>query len=54
MITEILVPHKLLSFEKINTIIYKTTEEACSATADEIAVLIKLKQSNGQAMVPGL
>jgi glucosamine-6-phosphate deaminase len=54
MITEISAPHKLLSFEKIETNIYTTAEEACNATANEIAALIKLKQRNGQKAVLGL
>lgn len=43
MVTEILVLHKLVSFEKIDTTIYATAEEACNATAEEIAALIKQK-----------
>ena len=54
MITEILAPHKLVSFEKIDTTIYATAEEACNATANEIAALIQHKQRNGQTTVLGL
>ena len=39
MVTEILTPHKLVSFEKIDTTIYATADEACNAAANEIAAL---------------
>lgn len=54
MIAEILAPHKSVSFEKIETTIYGTADEACNATANEIATLIKHKQSLGQTTVLGL
>lgn len=54
MTTEIISPHKLISFEKIDTTIYATAQEACNATANEIAALIKQKQRNGQKVVLGL
>ena len=54
MTTEIISPVKLISFEKIDTTIYATAQEACNATANEIAALIKHKQCNGQTTVLGL
>jgi len=54
MATEIFAPHKLLSFEKIDTTIYPSMEEVCNAVADEIAVLIKAKQALGENAVLGL
>jgi glucosamine-6-phosphate deaminase len=54
MMTEISVPHKLVSFEKIETTIYTTAEEACQAVADEMAALIRQKQRDGQTTVLGL
>jgi glucosamine-6-phosphate deaminase len=54
MVTQILAPLKLVSFEKIDTTIYDTAAEACNATAAEIAALIKHKQRNGQTTVLGL
>ena len=54
MTTEIISPVKLISFEKIDTTIYATAQEACNATANEIAALIKQKQRNGQTTVLGL
>lgn len=54
MVTELSAPHKLLSFEKIETTIYADAAEACNATANEIAALIKQKQRSGQTTVLGL
>lgn len=54
MITEILTPHKTISFEKIPTHVFSTEDEACNAVAGEIAALIKQRNRNGQATVLGL
>lgn len=54
MITEIIAPQKTVTFEKIDTVTYSTAEEACNATANEIATLIRQKQSSGQTTVLGL
>lgn len=54
MVTESTAPRKLISYEKIDTAIYATAEEACNATAEEIAALIKHKRSKGQVTVLGL
>lgn len=54
MLTEILSPHKTVSFEKIETITHPTVEEACNAVADEIAALIRQRNRNGQTTVLGL
>ena len=54
MVSEILTPLKLVSFEKIDTSIYATAEDACNAAAAEIAALIRHKQRNGQTAVLGL
>ena len=54
MHTEILIPHKTVSFEKIDTSTYPTAAEACNAVAEEIAAIIKQKQRNGQTAVLGL
>lgn len=54
MLTEVLIPHKPVSFEKIDTSIHPTGNEACEAVAEEIAALIRQKQRNGQQTVLGL
>lgn len=54
MVTEVLTPHKLVSFEKIPTTIYHHTLEASSAVAREIADLIRSKQKRGEYAVLGL
>lgn len=54
MVTATLAPQKLVSFEKTDTTIYGTAQEACDAVANEIASLIKLKERNGQRTVLGL
>src|SRR5687768_14596331 len=54
MLTEVLVPHKLVSFEKIPTTIYAAATDACAAVAGEIACLIRDKAKRGEAAVLGL
>ena len=54
MHTEILIPQRTVSFEKIDTTTYPTAAEACDAVAEEIAAIIKQKQRNGQTAVLGL
>ena len=54
MSLEVLVPHKTISFEKIETAIYASEEKACSAVANEIAALIKSREANGARTVLGL
>lgn len=54
MLTEVLVAHKLVSYEKIPTTIYGSTVEACKAVAKEVAELIRTKQRNGELAVLGL
>src|SRR5918993_500365 len=54
MSPEVLVPHKTISFEKIETAIYASEEKACSAVANEIAALIKSREANGARTVLGL
>ncbi len=46
--------HKLLAYEKIDTVTYSTTEDVCNAVANEIAVLIKAKKVLGENAVLGL
>ena len=53
MHTELIAP-KLVSFEKIDTSIYPSAEEACMAAAMEIAALVKSKQASGERAVLGL
>lgn len=54
MVTETLLTHKLISYEKIQTLIYKTAHEASHAVASEIAELIRTKQKKGEYAVLGL
>ena len=54
MATDNFAPHRLLSFEKIDTTIYPSMEEVCNAVANEIAILIKAKQALGENAVLGL
>lgn len=54
MVTEVSIPHKTVTFEKIETSIYKNADEASAAVANEIASLIRQKQRNGQKAVLGL
>ncbi len=54
MITDITAPQKTVTFEKIETITYATAEDACDATANEIATLIRKKQRSGERTVLGL
>ena len=54
MISELLLPQKTVSFEKIETIIYPGADEACIAVANEIANLIRYKQHKGHNAVLGL
>jgi glucosamine-6-phosphate deaminase len=54
MAPELFAPHDLISFEKINTIIYPTVDEVSNAVAEEIAALIKQKQQEALPCVLGL
>ena len=54
MNNEITTPRRLLSFEKIDTIIYTSMEEVCNAVANEIATLITKKNAAGETTVLGL
>jgi glucosamine-6-phosphate deaminase len=54
MHTEVLIPQRIVSFEKIDTSTYATAAAACDAVAEEIAAIIKQKQRNGQTAVLGL
>ena len=45
---------KLKRFEKISTEIYKDSSEACRSVAQEIASLIRIKQTKGEIAVLGL
>ena len=54
MVNEIENPRRLLSFEKIDTIIYTSMEEVCNAVANEIATLITTKNAAGETAVLGL
>ena len=54
MITEVLIPHKLVSYEKIPVQIFNGVEHASKAVAAEIAALIRYKQSLGEFAVLGL
>lgn len=54
MVTEVLTPHKLVSFEKIYTSIFTNTTEASKAVAGEMADLIRSKQKRGEYAVLGL
>ncbi|MES2645417.1 MAG: glucosamine-6-phosphate deaminase [Bacteroidota bacterium] len=54
MTTASLIPQATTSYEKIDTITYNTANEACDAVAQEIAMLIKEKQTNGKTTVLGL
>lgn len=54
MTTEILAPLRLVSFEKIDTTIYESSEAVCDAAANEIAALIEGKQRANKMAVLGL
>lgn len=54
MITEILIPNKLVSYEKIPAQIHASAQEASKAVANEIKDLIKAKQQKGEYAVLGL
>ena len=54
MITEVITPHKVISYEKVPTQIFATAGEASKAVAHEIAELIKAKQASGEQAVLGL
>ena len=53
MLTELTAP-RLVSFEKIDTHILPTAEEACMDAANEIAELIRRKNAKGEKTVLGL
>ena len=54
MENETINPRRLLSFEKIDTLIYTSVEEVCTAVANEIAALITSKNAEGEKTVLGL
>ncbi len=54
MAPDLFEPHELISFEKINTIIYPTVDEVSNAVAGEIAALIIQKQQEALPCVLGL
>ncbi|MCU7552575.1 glucosamine-6-phosphate deaminase [Chitinophagaceae bacterium LB-8] len=54
MLTEVLVPHRLVSYEKIPATIYESAADACTAVSKEIADVIRLKQNKGEYAVLGL
>lgn len=54
MVTEVLLPHKLISYEKISTKICASDTDACSKVAKEIAALIIEKQNLNKPAVLGL
>ncbi|MGN6399297.1 MAG: glucosamine-6-phosphate deaminase [Flavisolibacter sp.] len=54
MVTEVLIPHKLVSYEKIPTTIYNAAIDACKKVAGEMAALIREKQLKGEQAVLGL
>ncbi|MEI6945570.1 glucosamine-6-phosphate deaminase [Paraflavisolibacter sp. H34] len=54
MITEVLIPSKLVSYEKIPTSIHASEQQACRAVAEEMARLIRARQAAGAPAVLGL
>lgn len=54
MITEVITPHKIISYEKVPAKIHASVQEASWAVAIEIAALIKAKQQRGEHAVLGL
>ncbi len=54
MNTESLAPQKTIAFEKIATTIYETVDDVSNAVANEIAKLIRKKQSEGKQAILGL
>lgn len=54
MHTEILSPHKLVSFEKVPTQIFATAQAASKAVANEMAEIIRAKQQAGELAILGL
>ena len=54
MVTEVIAPHKVISYEKVPTQIFATADDASRAVADEIAALIRSKQADGDYAVLGL
>lgn len=54
MITKVITPHKLISYEKVPTRVHISAQEASRAVANEIAALIKAKQQGGEHAVLGL
>lgn len=54
MVTETLMPHNFISYEKVPTQVFASAQEASLAVATEIAALIKTKQKSGEHAVLGL
>jgi glucosamine-6-phosphate deaminase len=54
MITEVLAPQKLVSYEKIPVSAYDSAFQASRAVANEIAALIRTKEQSGKQTVLGL
>ncbi len=54
MNTESQAPQKTIAFEKIATTIYETVDDVSNAVANEIAKLIRKKQSEGTQAILGL
>lgn len=54
MLTDVITPYKLVTYEKIQTAIYQSSDKASGKVAGEIAALIKQKQQAGKVAVLGL
>ncbi len=48
MITEILMPHNLVSYEKIPNTIFSSAADASGAAMEKIANSIKVRQQTGE------
>ena len=54
MVSEVVAPKKLISYEKVPIQIYATAHEASRTVANEVAASIKLKQQRGEYAALGL
>lgn len=54
MLTDMITPHKSITYEKVPTQVFGTVDEASRAVATEIAALIRAKQESGDYAVLGL